>query len=115
MPQKEKPISAKKESEQHKIPNPISLGLSFILGNPVNYTYLFIGKTLLEASPDGSSTLSKTKLVGQTVVVTGIVHRSKGLKIYVLRRSDNKDFYHGLPQIYADVPSAIVAQELSLL
>ncbi|MDC6365439.1 MULTISPECIES: hypothetical protein [Flavobacteriaceae] len=102
-------------AKENDIQQEIKLGTTFTIGLAANNSYLFLGKTIAEVGPEENSTLPKNKLIGQKAKIAGIINRSSGFKIHVLRRQDGKNFYHSLTQIYADVARALVAKELKLL
>ncbi|SHG51346.1 hypothetical protein [Flagellimonas flava] len=94
-------------------PKSIRIGSVYIIGKPVNETYLYLESNLPQyESHDQSISLSSHKLIGKMVSIVGILNRANSKAIYILGRRDRKDFYKGLTKIYADLENALVAKEL---
>ncbi|MEM9649750.1 MAG: hypothetical protein AAF969_14830 [Bacteroidota bacterium] len=94
-------------------PKSIRIGSVYIIGKPVNETYLYLESKLHQfESQTQSISLSSHKLIGKMVSIVGILNRANSKAIYILGRRDQKDFYKGLTRIYADLENALVAKEL---
>lgn len=115
MDKRQKTSKSEKVVQVNDVNKEVKLGTTFTIGPAANNSYLFLGKTIGEIGPEENSTLPKNKLIGQKAKIAGIINRSSGFKIHVLRRQDGKNFYHSLAKIYADVTSALIAKELKLL
>lgn len=89
-------------------------GAIFIIGKPVNKTYLYLSTALSKETLNPALHLPPTKLIGQSVVVASVLKISDGSQICVLSRTNNKDFYPGLTVLYAWVDNAIIGKELLL-
>lgn len=88
------------------------LGTTFVIGQPVNETYLHLNSSIAQNEDGSSSKLSARKLIGKTVVIMGILNRANSEQIHILGRQDQKDFYRGLDKIFANVDKALIAEEL---